>query len=339
MRKKKSKQQTTLTRLELDFDVVKYLADIKTVKHEDNVSLTCPRCNKPDKLWVLVKEKRSHKAGSFVCYYCRDVNGEGLGSGPLALIRWMTPCSIEQAIKTLATYADKPEHLDFKRLVREAINARGGTQEEPLPECLWPDHYRPVNEHPYLTERNISKRTAERYRLGVCAHGYYANRLIVPVFMRGVLTSFSARWLAKVPPPGVKKTIFPKGTKVGRMLFNYDRAKHCDSIVIVEDPFSAMRVGKRAVATFGTSLSANQRSLLAKTNASELVLLWDHDAIGKAEALARDLAGSWRVRIVRLPTTRDADQYSRRAIKARIASAESLAIHDWRRRLRVRIRG
>jgi len=180
----------------------------------------------------------------------------------------------------------------------------------------------------YFKERGITYKRAKRYGLGWCEGGYFHNRLIVPVVFDGRTVFWVARYMAKTPPAGVKKVIYPKGCQTNRVLYNYDRARKHDQIILVEDVWSAMHVGPQAVATFGTSLSQYQLELLLDSRAHEIVLLWDRDAIDKAKKLALRLADFWSVRVVELPDVRDPDEHKRAAVSEMIAATPSQSASD-----------
>lgn len=338
-----------LTRLERRFDLWEYLKQYDDVKeHGPNVSMPCPVCEKDDKLWVLLDEKVTRNGvqppGSFVCYYCRDVEGIGIGIGSLSLIQWLEDKSFVEAVKVLVAGGSYEAESDFLATIRRAFEAIDEGAElapyEPLPVIPWPNDYRRItakHKPKYLSTRGISVKQAKQYQLGYCKRGWFGNRLIVPVFLDGRLVSFQARYMKKKPPKKrnkdgelkrVKKTWFPKGTKTGRMLFNYDVARTKRTIVITEDPFSSMAVGSKAVATFGTSISQGQLELLLLSDAEELILLWDRDARNKVWDLVESLSEHWRIRIAELPDDRDIDEHTPEERKRIVSEARLVSPLD-----------
>jgi DNA primase len=161
----------------------------------------------------------------------------------------------------------------------------------------------------------------------------------VPVKQEGRLVTFHARYMQKKPPGDIKKVRYPKGSKTSRMLFNIDRAKHQSRIVICEDVFSAMAVGREGVGTFGTSISKYQLALLLGSAADEIVLMWDPDAIDKAYEEAERLSEHWTVRVVELRGNRDPDEYSKADLARILAQAKaSRGSRLFARRVRARLR-
>lgn len=305
--------------LERRFNLGRYLSKYETKPSGNNLVMRCPSCDKPDKLWVLAEKKTDatgeRTPGSFICYYCRDTDGDGVGNGPLQLIQWLEDVDFLQALDILAANGDDPASQDLADVVSAAfkVEEHKDLKEEPVPSVELPEGFRRITEKRrprYLRERGISVKRAVRYKMGYCEHGYHANRLVVPVYLDGRLVSWQARYMRKDPPPGVKKTLFPKGAKSGQVLFNFDQAKHCQRIIVVEDPWSAVHLGRTAVATFGTTVTSHQLALLLRTEADEVVMMWDQDAIEKAYKAAVTLSSFFRVRVVELPDARDPDERS-----------------------------
>lgn len=326
-------------RLEQRFDLEGYIAGYDPKDVGANWAITCPNCEKQEKLYVLKQDKKDRNGelvprGTYLCYRCSDEEGTMTGRGILSLIEELEDVSFYEACKRLADGGTQAD-VNFSDAVGELLEKLDNVDDDAddakpldIPEIELPVGFRPINERnapAYLVERGISVERARRYRLGFCMTGYYRKRLIVPSYLEGRLVSFQARYMRKVPPKGIKKTVFPKGAKQGQVLFNYDVARYCRRVVVCEDPFSAMRVGKTGTSTFGTHLSRGQFELLLNSAAREVVMLWDNDAIDKAIALAEQLAQFWRIRVVRLPDERDADEYS---VKSLVRMIERAAVLD-----------
>lgn len=362
---------STLSRLESRFDLEAYLEELKPKKYGEEWAIACPICEKEDKLWVRMKKKTSGgrviPRGSFICYYCRDqVENEestGYGLGILQLIQWLEDVDFPEACKRLADGGTATE-ISFSEAVAEAMRAfdpakdEDDTPEQP-PEVDLPHAFIPITEDnapAYLFERGISVERAIRYGMGFCKRGYYRNRLLVPAYQEGRLVGFQARYMKKKPPfckatelpckhcggskkhGRIKKTFFPKGMKKNLILFNYDEARLCSRVVIVEDPFSAMHIGRTAVSVYGTGVSSRQFELLLGMEAREIVLMFDRDAIAKAYKQVAAMTQFWNVRVVELPDKRDPDEHKVTQLKRWVESAKLLTVHDaWTKLLESRL--
>lgn len=298
------------------FDVERYVLDRQpdAQRSGGNLVVTCPRCEKP-KLWVLVVDRDDVRAPAWRCFSgeCGDA-----GRTALSLIRRLEDCDMFAAFEQIARYAKGNQPLvDLRRLVEERLAGEVEVWSDqdavvPLPDEFIPARvgHRWRDLPAYFRERGIGPKRAVRYGIGWCEDGYFRDRLVVPVTRDGDVMFFVARYMAARPPKGMKKTLYPKGAKPGRYLFNFERARHCHTIRIVEGVLDAVHIGRTAVATFGTSMSQYQLELLMRTAAREVVIMWDRDAIDKARDLAVRLADLWRVRVVELPDARDPDEHT-----------------------------
>jgi hypothetical protein len=328
------------------FDVERYVLDLQpdAQRSGGNLIVVCPRCERP-KLWVLTVDRDDVRAPAWQCFGkdCGDA-----GRTALSLVRRLEDCGMFEAFEKIARYAKGNQPLvDLRRLVEDRLAGEvevwsGDPEAIPLPDEFIParvDH-RARDLPDYFAERGIGPKKASRWGIGWCESGYFRNRLVIPVTRGDDVAFFVARYMKRRPPmcgrrdlpcsacggtdkhKRLKKTLYPKGARPGRFLFNYDRARHCETIRIVEGVLDAVHVGRSAVATFGTTLSQYQLELLMRTAAKEIVIIWDrdedakpgHSGYEKALALADRLADLWRIRVVRLPDDRDPDEHTRESL-------------------------
>lgn len=318
------------------FDLRAYLRshDNAPIDHGGEWSIDCPHCHpagKLKKLWVLVEAKRGAKGmkypGHWICYYC-DSGGKDV----LSLIQWLEDCPLVKALESLNAFTtDGKRAINLRQLVQDTLFGVTDYEpwiDEPLGEIALPDGFtEPTVELPrYFHERGITPKRVARYGLGYVPKDYpskHRNRLVVPVYLHGKRVLYVARYMRAKPPGDTKKTVYPFGGRPNRVLFNYDRAKDCRRIYLVEDVFSAMAIGRGAMATLGTQFSQYQLELLLRTSADEIVIIWDRDTKAKkgqsgyekALKLAPRLAEFWRVRVVELPDDRDPDELPRRELR------------------------
>jgi hypothetical protein len=295
-----------------------------------NLIVTCPRCEK-DKLWVLIVDRDDVRSPAWQCFSkdCADA-----GRTAFSLVRRLEDCDTFTALELIAKFQKGNEPLiDLKRLVEDRLVGKVELWTQPGDPIPLPDEFiaargdgKRSDLPSYFAERGIGPKKAHRYGLGWCEQGYFKNRMVVPVTSDGKVVFFVARYMrAKLPlcqgrdlpckrcggtdeHKRVKKTVYPKGSKPGRYLFNYDRARKEPVIRIVEGALDAIHVGKSAVATFGTQLSQYQLELLMRSSASEIIIMWDPDAYDKARELADRLSDLWAVRVVKLPEGKDPDE-------------------------------
>lgn len=266
------------------FDLRKWLfsKDSKAQVSEPNVTIRCPGCEER-KLCVLIRDKSTHrgevKAGAWLCYKCKE-----FGRSIESLVSYVEGVPLERATQYVKDNSENIKDIDvmFANFFHEEV---GSSKPNKIPSIQLPAGYTPVTTKltKLLKIRGLTLQQCVRHGIGLCGYGLYRGRIIVPVFKDGKIVSFVARYAYKKVPPGVKKVLYHKkitdNPVLSCCLFNYDRARKCKQIVITEDVFSAIRVGKNAVATYGTTLSYDQELLLEDSAATSFVLMWDRDAL------------------------------------------------------------
>jgi hypothetical protein len=205
---------------------------------------------------------------------------------------------------------------------------------EPIPEMkeiTLPEKCVPLNTlpktHPaikYITERRFTADYLYNdWGVQYCGdHPSYlvSHRLVIPFYWDGKLIGWQARTL--VPNVTPKYYTMP-GLPKSQMLFNGDRAKKFKMGVIVEGVFDAFRVGHRAVALLGTSISSIQRQLIhSYWNSGCVCLMLDSDAVDKmqkATNLFSPTAFKSGIFSVILPDGKDPADMTRKELEEAIA--------------------
>jgi len=178
---------------------------------------------------------------------------------------------------------------------------------------------------PYFDRRGITPAQAEYHGLGWVLHGSYTGadgrlrqlhrRLVVPVRFGGKV----ATWIGRdMTGRSTVPHLFPAGAPRASVLFDWDRARRCKQIILVEGVFDAIRVGQGGTCTFGTALSEAQYVLLAGAGVREVVVMFDSDAAGVegTRKVVEKLRGVVSVRVAtgRLPRGGDPDCYDHRTL-------------------------
>jgi len=114
---------------------------------------------------------------------------------------------------------------------------------------------------------------------------YAQSRIIIPVVENGK----ECGWLARIAQDGdfydsagkkIPKYYNSRGFSSSRHLYNFDRAKHYRTIILVEGAFDALKVGPPAMALFGKSISSYNVEKLAsvvRRNDALVVVALDPD--------------------------------------------------------------
>jgi DNA primase len=165
----------------------------------------------------------------------------------------------------------------------------------------------------YLEKRGITEDMVELYglRLGVKR---WAGRIIIPVYYNGVVSHWTGRSYTGSP----MRYKCSLGTKLG--VFNLERAKDYDDVIITEGPFSALACGDNAVALEGKT---NTILPLVEYPFKKFIVCLDGDATEDTIKVARALYRMGKnVYAVRLPDGKDPGDLGIENMKTVIKEAE-----------------
>jgi len=267
-----------------NFDLKSFLSEknIEFKIHDSDdhreYAICCPECSNRGeprndtkyRLWI------NSKNGMFYCYNCD-------WTGPLPrFIQAIEGVDYEKAIRILrGELLDPLEHLHItldagsKGWYEEVIQP----DQIELKELEFPFGYRLIEgPHPYLEKRGIPWEFAMNNEWGISDVGYCKGRLIVPTFMEDKMVFWQARATWDGYKKDFKKVLNPKGVSARSVLYNYDTAKKFETIVLTEGFVDAAKVGDNAMATNGKNLHPQQVEWLRKTNAKEIIIMWDADS-------------------------------------------------------------
>ena len=278
----------------------------------------CDLARKVDTAHLYVNVRK----GVGLCHRC------GERYNPVEIVRLIEDCSFLEAVVRIKEL-DAPTHARLSRVL-SALESGDETPsgEAPAEICL-PREFIPCRRDRvvprYLTDvRKIRSKDCYFYCLGWCDHGFYADRVVVPVFdLEGELASFVARYMGN-PPRKVPKVLYPKGSRTSQVLFNHDVARRYSTVVVCEGVFDAISVGRNAVAIFGKVASQEQKSQLAVLGQDRrIVVMLDSDAQEEAHDLAEHLAEACSdVRVAKIPSGRgDPGDCSRAEVKSAVRDA------------------
>lgn len=89
-------------------------------------------------------------------------------------------------------------------------------------------------------------------------------RIIIPIYLRGKLVSYTSRAIFSNTVPRYKTLSSEQSVVPAKnTLFNIDHCKE-DRVIVVEGPFDAMRIGDNCCATLGIGMTKNQQRMLEK---------------------------------------------------------------------------
>lgn len=143
-----------------------------------------------------------------------------------------------------------------------------------------------------IVDRKLSWDLIRYFDIRCCLVGYYNYRVIIPVIFNKKLVSFVARDILqekdrfeREPDAEYKKYLFPSGSKMGGILFNYDNLNYQDVLYLVEgvfDVFSLWSQGyKNSTCVFGKHISNDQAKMLRRFR--NIYVISDQDEKRKSE--------------------------------------------------------
>lgn len=204
---------------------------------------------------------------------------------------------------------------------------------ENAPSIGLPEGFLPLAEEPgwsalvtepartYLRGRGLGPKLWQAASIGACVQGFWAGRVIVPVFGDG------CDWLGWVGRAWTKHAdvpyLYPRGMRKGLLLYNQATlAVETDvPALVVEGVFDALALWPDAVALLGKASEEQIGALLMANRPVVVVLDGDAWIEGWALAMRLRLDGA-RAGAVRLPPGRDPDEVSSGWL--RMAARESL---------------
>lgn len=131
----------------------------------------------------------------------------------------------------------------------------------------------------YLHGRGISDTAIQKFKIGYCPSGEYANMVVVPVFEDKRLTFFVGR--------DIRRKFYknPKAHKAER-IFNLTQNTN---LIMCEGVFDALNCGTFAIAIFGKDISNVQLNKIGLAKPKSVTILFDNDAQKDAIRAAKKL--------------------------------------------------
>lgn len=153
----------------------------------------------------------------------------------------------------------------------------------------------------YLLGRGITPEDCKRYNIGATnMFSKYDNYVLIPVYDGGKIRGFIGRYGAKSVPEGKLRYNNSRDTEFSELMFGYDEiVDGTITVILVEGIFDKIAVDKalnlwddeeiKCVCTFGKKISDRQITKLMLKGVTNVILLYDFDAIKEIKKYGLEL--------------------------------------------------
>ncbi len=214
------------------------------------------------------------QTGAYNCWIC------GEKGSIVKLVKTILSTSYSEARKTIEKFSDEiiytpPENNPNSRSMDRNIIPKEASFS--LPQL----------HRNYLIGRNFDPDQIQKdYKIMSCYEtGNYSYRLIIPVIIDGITVNFTARDVTGLQDTKYKNCKNDDAIlSMKECLYNVDSIKN--KAIICEGVTDVWRIGKGSVATMGVEYTSTQLAMLSRKEPKEIYILYDSDAIKKAEKLS-----------------------------------------------------
>jgi len=273
---------------------------------------TCPFCGRPDKFGIVFDSLYKGKiVTSFNCFHSNC----GKRGGLYTLLKHLGRLDLFQFKDRAPIYQDKvlKKFSELNKL--DEINLD-------LEEVSLPVGFKRIEYDEYLENRNFLSSQYDRYEVGITTIVKLLNNyLIFPIKENGKILGYVARLKKSkkeidsynekavlLNKPLLRRYRNTKGVDFSKLLMGYDEiGVNTTTVILVEGPFDKFNVDKlldldnqeeiKCNATFGSKISDEQIIKLKLKKVSNIILLYDAEAIKSTKKAAQSLASSFNTNI------------------------------------------
>lgn len=176
----------------------------------------------------------------------------------------------------------------------------------------------------YLLNRGVTGFDCIRYNIGFTdLYQKYKNYILIPIYDGGEIRGFLGRYGAKRVPENKLRYNNSIGTEFAELLFGYDEiTNETATVILVEGVFDKISVDKflhlwdsdeiKCVCTFGKKISTAQQNKLMRKGISNVILLYDFDAIKDIKKYGLELEKNFVTSITYTSGKKDIDECNER---------------------------
>lgn len=219
-------------------------------------------------------------SGVHTCWKC------GQKGGPAQLVKLLEHCSWGAAKRIVGQYSTEDGYIPPDAYQGNARRATGAFMLPKTATAKLPGpHQR------YLEGRGFNVEYLQRnYDVMACyTTGRYRHRVIIPMYLNGVLVNFQAR---DITGRAARKYLMAPNEDAlvpgDKLLYGLDRAG--ESVALVEGVMDVWRIGAGGVAVLGTKLTEEKLSLLPQHGVQRVFVVYDQDAGERGEEIANKVS-------------------------------------------------
>lgn len=268
----------------------------------------CPHCGKKKKFGINVQMNMTN------CFVCMEK------MSPLNLVKELEGFkSFNEVTRLLERYESfSIELTDHVREKNETNNDKVRVIQTLPKEYKMVGLYDSKLEHivrAQLKRRGFSVTKAMMLGFGYCGTGEFAQRLIIPFYRNGKVIYFNARQITQIGSKYKNPNEEDFGIGKGNIIYNHDALYFFKKVWLFEGAFNAATIGNNATATGGKGLSKWQINEYIVSPCKEIIIGLDDDAYKEALQIALALAPHKKVKILKFPKGKDANDLGRAATK------------------------
>lgn len=179
-----------------------------------------------------------------------------------------------------------------------------------------------------VRKRGFDINKVSRKGWGYCNTGKYFGYLIMPFYQNGKLIYFNARRILGDGPKFNNPDIEDFGIGKSMLIYNIDALGMYKKVFIFEGLMNAETLGDNGIATGGKKISNWQLDKFIKSPVEKFVICLDEDAFDEGIKLALELSQYKKVKLIRFPEGKDANDIGKKATLKLISSNHYLSYQD-----------
>lgn len=211
--------------------------------------------------------------------------------------------------------------------IRQTLEDKIEEQTQDIPELpvkSMPAGWRICIGNKYLLGRNITTADCKRYKIGETRSMFkYRDYILIPIYDNGEIRGYIGRYGAKKVPDGRLRYNNSLDTEFANLLYGYDDiiCGETETVIIVEGVFDKIAVDRhlslfddnlvRCVCTFGKKISDIQIRKLIDKRISNVVLMYDYDALKEIKKYGLELNEYFNTLIGVCTIKKDIDECNR----------------------------